>query len=240
MQNHSRLRNLRFICYKIIVPTIFSYLWAYAILNLPLLQKHFVQQHSLISLVYLVFLSLSVSFCYILASFFFFFFFFFFVHSFFFFFFFFFFLFYFILFIYLLFLFCWFGSNTLKVLWEISWSGQSLQCGSLQNCFWCFCQWQAISRLPKSWTYASTYISFVQAYGLAWWAKLTVRGRLITPFILGSMSLDLNILIRYSFADFWVWIMAWVLDPWCNYMYLLISLSVFGFWSYQLLSLLFL
>ena len=25
-----------------------------------------------------------------------------------------------------------------------------------QNCFWCFCQWRAISRLPKSRTYAST------------------------------------------------------------------------------------
>ena len=31
--------------------------------------------------------------------------------------------------------------------------------------FWCFCQWWAISRLSKSLTYASTYISFVQAYG---------------------------------------------------------------------------
>ena len=31
--------------------------------------------------------------------------------------------------------------------------------------FWCFCQWRAISRLPKSRTYASTDMSFVQAYG---------------------------------------------------------------------------
>ena len=30
------------------------------------------------------------------------------------------------------------GSKTEDVLWETSWSSQSLQCGSLQNCFWCF------------------------------------------------------------------------------------------------------
>ena len=52
-----------------------------------------------------------------------------------------------------------------KTSWETSWSGQSLQCGSFQNCFWCLCQWRAISRLPKSRTYTSTDISFVQAYG---------------------------------------------------------------------------
>ena len=57
------------------------------------------------------------------------------------------------------------GSNTYEVLWETSWSGQSLQCGSFQNCFWCFCQWRAISILPKSRTYVSTYISFVLTYG---------------------------------------------------------------------------
>ena len=39
------------------------------------------------------------------------------------------------------------------------------------------------------------------------WAKLayqvmfTIRGRLITPFILGSMSVGLNILVRHSFMD---------------------------------------
>ena len=54
---------------------------------------------------------------------------------------------------------------TQEVLWETSRSGHSLQCGSFQNCFWCFCQWRVISRLPKPRTYASTYISFVQAYG---------------------------------------------------------------------------
>ena len=41
---------------------------------------------------------------------------------------------------------------------------------------------------------------------------LTIRGRLITPFVLGSMSVGLNILIRHSFMDLWVWISALV--PW--------------------------
>ena len=41
---------------------------------------------------------------------------------------------------------------------------------------------------------------------------LTIRGRLITPFVLGSMSVGLNILIRHSFMDLWVWITALV--PW--------------------------
>ena len=36
---------------------------------------------------------------------------------------------------------------------------------------------------------------------LAYQVMLTIRGRLITPFILGSMSVGLNILIRYSFTD---------------------------------------
>ena len=84
-----------------------------------------------------------------------------------------------------------------------------------QNCFWCFCQWRTISRLPKSRTYASTYISFVQAYGhsgLAYHVMLTIRGRLITPLIFGFMSVGLNILIRHSFTVLWVWITAWV--PW--------------------------
>ena len=35
---------------------------------------------------------------------------------------------------------------------------------------------------------------------------------LITPFVLGSMSVGLNILIRHSFMDLWVWITALV--PW--------------------------
>ena len=30
---------------------------------------------------------------------------------------------------------------------------------------------------------------------------VTIRGRLVTPFILGSMSVGLNILIRHSFMD---------------------------------------
>ena len=32
-------------------------------------------------------------------------------------------------------------------------------------------------------------------------SNATIRGRLITPFILGSMSVGLNILIRHSFMD---------------------------------------
>ena len=48
---------------------------------------------------------------------------------------------------------------------------------------------------------------------------LTIRGRLITPFILGFMSVGLNILIRHSFTDLWVWIMAWV--PWQQLLYTL-------------------
>ena len=41
---------------------------------------------------------------------------------------------------------------------------------------------------------------------------LTISGRLITPFVLGSMSVGLNILIRHSFMDLWFWITALV--PW--------------------------
>ena len=47
---------------------------------------------------------------------------------------------------------------------------------------------------------------------LAYQVMLTIRGRLITPFVLGSMSVGLNILIRHSFMDLWVWITALV--PW--------------------------
>ena len=36
---------------------------------------------------------------------------------------------------------------------------------------------------------------------LAYQVMLTIRGRLITPFVLGSMSVSLNILIRHSFMD---------------------------------------
>ena len=56
------------------------------------------------------------------------------------------------------------GSNTLEVLLETSWSIWSVPTmWQFPNCFWCFCQWRAISRLPKSRTYNSTDISFVQA-----------------------------------------------------------------------------
>ena len=63
------------------------------------------------------------------------------------------------------------------------------------------------------------YLHFFRSGIRAWWAKLayqvmlTIRGRLITPFILGSMSVGLNILIRHSFTDLWVWITAWVPLP---------------------------
>ena len=52
---------------------------------------------------------------------------------------------------------------------------------------------------------AERLISYLWAW--AWWAKLayqvmlTIRGRLITPFVLGSMSVGLTILIRHSFMD---------------------------------------
>ena len=49
---------------------------------------------------------------------------------------------------------------------------------------------------------------------------LTIRWHLITPFFLGSTSVGLNILIRHSFTDLWVWITACV--PWPL---LLLSLS---------------
>ena len=51
------------------------------------------------------------------------------------------------------------------------------------------------------------YRYFLRSGLLAWWAKLayqvmlTIRGRLITPFVLGSMSVGLNNLIRHSFMD---------------------------------------
>ena len=62
------------------------------------------------------------------------------------------------------------------------------------------------------------YRYFLRSGLWAWWAKLvyqvmlTIRGRLITPFVLGSMSVGLKILIRHSFMDLWVWITALV--PW--------------------------
>ena len=52
------------------------------------------------------------------------------------------------------------------------------------------------------------YLYFLRLGGRGmWWAKLayqvmlTIRGRLITPFILGSKSVGLNILIHHSFTD---------------------------------------
>ena len=48
-----------------------------------------------------------------------------------------------------------------------------------------------------------TFDCFLRAWlaKLAYQEMLTVRGRLITPFILGSMSVGLNILIRHSFTS---------------------------------------
>ena len=51
---------------------------------------------------------------------------------------------------------------------------------------------------------------------------LTIRGHLITPFILGSMSVGLNILIRHSFMDLWVRITAKV--PWPQLLSFIFSL----------------
>ena len=51
------------------------------------------------------------------------------------------------------------------------------------------------------------YRYFLRSGLWTWWAKLayqvmlTINGRLITPFILGSMSVGLNILVRHSFMD---------------------------------------
>ena len=53
---------------------------------------------------------------------------------------------------------------------------------------------------------------------------LTIRGRLITPFVLGSMSVGLNILICHSFMDLWFWITALV--PWPQ---LLVATRLFGY-----------
>ena len=51
------------------------------------------------------------------------------------------------------------------------------------------------------------YLHFLRSGLWVWWAKLayqamlTIRGRLITPFILGFISVGLNILIHHSFKD---------------------------------------
>ena len=118
---------------------------------------------------------------------------------------------------------------TLKNLWEISWSDQSLQCGSMGDIMiWSiFTMWQfpesflmflpmtihkSTSKIPD----VRFYLHFLRSGLWAWWAKLayqvmlTIRGRLFTPFILGFMSVGLTILIRYSFMNLWVWITAWV------------------------------
>ena len=73
------------------------------------------------------------------------------------------------------------------------------------------------------------YRFFLHSGPWAWWAKLayqvmlTIRGRLITPFVLGSMSVGLNILIRHSFMDLWFWITALV--PWPQLLWSNVCLS---------------
>ena len=50
------------------------------------------------------------------------------------------------------------------------------------------------------------YLQFLRSglwMKLAYQVMLTIRGRLIIPFILGSMSVGLNILICHSFTDVW-------------------------------------
>ena len=75
------------------------------------------------------------------------------------------------------------------------------------------------------------YRYFLRSGLWAWWAKLayqvmlTIRGRLITPFVLGSMSVSLSILIRHSFKDLWVWMAALV--PWPQLLKLAPSSSYF-------------
>ena len=64
---------------------------------------------------------------------------------------------------------------------------------------------------------------------------LTIRGRLITPFVLGSMSVGLNILIRHSFMDLWFWITALV--PWPQLLYTLPQGSGGGVWWFHIFHL---
>ena len=68
-----------------------------------------------------------------------------------------------------------------------------------------------IKQEEQVWIY-DWYIDYVFWAKLAYQVMLTIRGRLITPFVLGSMSVGLNILIRHSFMDLWFWITALV--PW--------------------------
>ena len=98
--------------------------------------------------------------------------------------------------------------KTQEVLRETSWSGQSLQCGNFKNCFWCFCQWQAISRLPKSRTYASTTFSLFRPMGMVGKACLPSNPR--TPdytrysgvHVCWSEHSDLSLVYGYTSFDY--------------------------------------
>ena len=63
------------------------------------------------------------------------------------------------------------------------------------------------SRFLHDVLHRSKFANFRRSGLWAWWAKLayqvmlTIRGRLITRFVLGSMSVGLNIPIRHSFMD---------------------------------------
>ena len=76
------------------------------------------------------------------------------------------------------------------------------------------------------------YRYFLRSGPWAWWAKLayqvmlTIRGRLITPFVLGSMSVGVNILICHSFMDLWFWITALV--PWPQLLFWFLYFDLFG------------
>ena len=81
-----------------------------------------------------------------------------------------------------------------------------LQCGMFPELFLLFLPMTShkwTSKIPD----VRFYLHFLRSGLWAWWAKLayqvmlTIRERLITPFILGSMSDGLNILIRHSFTD---------------------------------------
>ena len=97
----------------------------------------------------------------------------------------------------------------------------------VQHCFWCFCQWRAQVDIRF-------YLHFFRSGLWAWWAKLayqvmlTTRERLITPFILGFMSVGLNSLIRHSFTDLWFWITAWVPWPLLLYQFNLLRKQIRG------------
>ena len=61
-----------------------------------------------------------------------------------------------------------------------------------------FCHWMCITQLYVSIIMRNKYCLLLFTITIV---MLTIRGRLITPFVLGSMTVGLNILIRHSFMD---------------------------------------